>query len=90
MKNTRKEVYEMIDVEREYQDTIRRQNEKEVRNDDEKSVAEFLLYIEYTLKKAKKAVYQLNNREAMEYVRKIAGLSVAAMEAFETPKRKLF
>jgi len=86
----RKKVYAMIDDERKYQDTIRRQNEKETREDHEKSVAEFLLYIEYTLKKAKKAVYLLNNKEAMGYVRKIAGLSVAAMEAFETPERKLF
>ena len=86
----RAEVYKMIDAERTYQDTVRRQNEKETREDKEKSVAEFLIYIEYTLKKAKKAVYRLNDREAMDYVRKIAGLSVAAMESFETPERKLY
>ena len=69
----RKKIYEMIDIERLYQDTVRRQNEHETREDNEKSVAEFLLYMEYTLEKAKKAVYQLNNKEAMGYVRKIAG-----------------
>jgi len=86
----RSEVYKMIDVERKYQDTIRRDHEHETREDKDKTVAEFLLYIEYSLKKAKKSIYLLNDKEAMGYVRKIAGLSVAAMEAFDTPERKLF
>jgi hypothetical protein len=85
----RTKVYKLIDTERTYQDTVRRQNEKDAREDHEKSIADFLLYIEFTLKKAKKSVYELNEREAMSYVRKIAGLSVAAMESFETPERKL-
>lgn len=86
----RAEVYKMIDTERTYQDTTRRQNEKDTREDHEKSVADFLLYIEFTLKKAKRSVYELNNKDAMGYIRKIAGLAVAAMESFETPERKLF
>ena len=86
----RTSVYKLIDDERTYQDTTRRQNEDETREDHEKSVAEFLLYIEFTLKKAKRSVYELNDKEAMSYVRKIAGLAVAAMEVFETPERRLF
>ena len=83
----RSQVYKMIDDERFYQDNDRRKIEGETRTDDEKSVAEFILYIEHTLAKAKAAIYQLNEKQAMSYIRKVAGLAVAAMETHETPPR---
>lgn len=85
----RLEVYKLIDTEREYQNTVRRINEKETRNDNEKSVSDFILYINRTLNKAEDSIYSLDEINAMGYIRKIAGLAVAAMEAFETPPRKL-
>ena len=83
----RKEVYKLIDGERDYQDTVRKENENETRNDDEKSIAEFILYMENKLEEAKVNIYYLNNTLAMASIRKITGLGVAAMEVFDTPER---
>jgi len=84
----REQVYELIDNEREYQDTIRKNRENDIKNDSEKSISDFLLYIEYILNIAKNHIYQLNDKKAMECVRKIASLSMEAMESFDTPKRE--
>ncbi len=78
----RKEVYELIDGEREYQNTVRKENEQETREDEEKSVADFILYMENKLAEAKHHIYYLSNEAAMDSIRKVTGLGVAAMEAF--------
>ena len=78
----RKKVYKLLDGEREYQDTVRKENEKETREDSEKSVADFILYMENKLDEAKHHVYYLSNEAAMDSIRKVTGLGVAAMEAF--------
>lgn len=86
-KMERKEVYRIIDNERKYQDTVRRRNENETRKDDQKSVADFILYMEHTLNKAKTAIYTLNETEALALIRKITALGVAAGESFGFPER---
>ena len=83
----RNEVYRILDGEREYQDTSRVVNENETREDQEKSVADFILYMDYTLNKAKTAIYTLNETEALALVRKVTALGVAAGEAFGFPER---
>lgn len=84
----REEIYKIIDGERLYQDTIRKQNENETREDNEKSLSDFILYMDYTLNKAKTAIYTLNEDEAKALIRKVIALGVAAGESFGLPERK--
>jgi hypothetical protein len=83
----REDVYSVLDTERNYQDTIRKKNENETRNDDEKTIAEFILYMENKLNEAKENIYYLNNDAAMSSIRKVTALGVAAMEAFGVKSR---
>jgi len=83
----RKKVYKLIDGERKYQNTVRIENEGDTRNDDEKCVAEFLIYMENKLNEAKEDVYNLDIEGALENIRKVTALGVAAMESHETPAR---
>ena len=94
MKMKRKEVYYLIDVERDYQDR-RWDNDSETRAgksdfpDSEKSIAEWLNYIEFHLNEAKHAVYALEPKKATASIRKIAALAVRAMEIHGAPERKI-
>lgn len=89
----RKEVYHLIDGERDYQDK-RWDNDSETRSgksdtlDENKSIAEWLNYIEFHLGEAKHAVYALEPKKATASLRKIAALSVRAMEIHGAPERK--
>lgn len=83
----KQEVYRILDNERWYQDTVRKENKNETRDDAEKSVSEFILYMEYTLDKAKKAIYMLNEAEALALIRKTTALGIATGEAFGFPER---
>jgi len=83
----RKKVYSILNAERTYQDTVRKENENETRKDEDKSVADFILYMDYTLNKAKDAIYTLNETEALALVRKVTALGVATGEAFGFPER---
>ena len=83
----RKEVYRRLDNERWYQDTIRKENKRETRNDNEKSIAEFILYMENKLDEAKFRFYSLNDVGALDSLRKVTALGVAAGEAFGFPER---
>jgi len=83
----RTEVYRRLDNERQYQDTIRKENERETRNDNEKSVAEFILYMENKLNEAKDRIYNLNQECALDSLRKVTALGIAAGEAFGFPER---
>jgi len=83
----REKVYSILDGERAYQNTVRKDNENETRQDEEKSVADFILYMEYTLNKAKEAIYTLNEEEALSLIRKATALGVATGEAFGFPER---
>ena len=84
----RKEVYERIDGERNYQDlrwTPRR--EANGITDEQKAVADWLLYIEHHLEEAKVALYYLRDEDTLAQVRKIAGLAVRCLELHGCPER---
>jgi len=83
----RKKVYKLIDGERKYQNTVRIENEGDTRKDDEKCVAEFLIYMENKLNEAKNDVYKLDIQGALANIRKVTALGVAAMESHETLPR---
>jgi len=83
----RKEVYRIIDGERDYQNTVRKANENETREDQDKCLSDFILYMEYTLNKAKTAIYTLNETEALALIRKVTALGVATGETFGFPER---
>ena len=84
----RTDVYKCIDAERNYQDmrwnTNLRKNEVP---DNEKSVAEWINYIEFHLQKAKNAVYHLQTQEALAEIRKVSALGVRTMEIHGAPER---
>ena len=90
IKMERKEVYDRIDTERQYQDlrwTPRR--EKNGTPDEEKPIAEWINYMEFHLAKAKEAVYFLNDKEALAEVRKVTALGVRCMELHGCPEREI-
>lgn len=82
----REKVYSILDGERAYQNTVRKDNENETRQDEEKPVADFILYMDHTLNKAKDAIYTLDE-EALSLIRKVTALGVATGEAFGFPER---
>ena len=82
------EVYEILDGERQYQDLRWTEGNRENGiPDEEKSVAEWISYMEYHLNKAKNKVYHLNKEEALAEIRKVTALGVRAMEIHGCPKR---
>jgi hypothetical protein len=83
----RVDVYKLIDVEREYQNSIRKTLQQDTVADEDKSPEAFLLYIEEMLNQAKKEAYKLNREGIQDHIRKIAGLAVASIEAFGAPPR---
>lgn len=85
----RTEVYEAISSEREYQDTVRKIEEKDTTPDSEKSVADFIIFIENKLNEAKKNIYNLDKEGALDDIRKIAGICVACGEAHGFKKRNI-
>jgi hypothetical protein len=80
----RKEVYKIIDVERDYQDDMMIHR---LIADEEKSVAEWINYIEYHLNKAKESVYHLDTQAALAGIRKVTALGVRTMEIHGAPER---
>jgi len=86
----RKEVYNRIDGERDYQDSrwdLRDKFNSPV--DEEKSIAEWILYMEHHLEMAKAFVYTLNGTEALAEIRKVTALGVRTMEVHGCPERKI-
>ena len=83
----RKMVYERLDVERDYQDS-RWTNDVNAIPDEEKSVAEWILYMEHHLNKAKEQVYYLNEYGALSEIRKVTALGVRTMEIHGCPSRQ--
>ena len=84
----RQEVYKAIDTEREYQDVVRKIRSHDEVPDEDKSIADFVIFIEEKLSEAKANVYKLDSHSAMSSIRKIAGLCVAAGEAFGMADRE--
>lgn len=87
-KMERQEVYNRIDTERQYQDLrwTPRRAANGVR-DEEKPPAEWINYMEFHLNEAKRAVYELNDEEALAQVRKVAALGVRCLELHGCPER---
>lgn len=88
LKMERKEIYNRIDSERNYQDQnwgSRRQMDGTP--DEEKPVAEWINYMEYHLAKAKERVYHLDTEGATVEIRKVTALGVRAMEIHGCPPR---
>ena len=85
----RKEVYEAIDSERDYQDEIWGNSLSGGRpGNGERTVDEFALYIAgYTNDLVQNASHFAPSEEKLNIVRKIAGLAVACMEQHGAPKR---
>jgi len=90
LKMERHDVYKRIDGERKYQDIRWNTNLNEDQiPDEDKSVAEWLNYIEYHLDKAKNENYHLNKEGALDELRKVAALAVRAMEIHGCPERQI-
>jgi hypothetical protein len=88
LKMERKEVYKLIDGERDYQDkTWVASRTANGTSDEETSVAEWITYIEHHLHKAKAGVYYIDTNAALAELRKIAALAVRAMEIHGAPER---
>lgn len=86
----RLDVYKNIDIEREYQDQQWTEgNRQNGVPDEDKSVAEWINYMEFHLTKAKEMVYKLNQTEALSEIRKVTALGVRAMEIHGCPERVL-
>jgi hypothetical protein len=84
----RKEVYRNIDIEREYQDSRWDLRDKfKSATDNDKSIAEWILYMEHHLNKAKQNIYSLNSTEALGEIRKVTALGVRTMEVHGCPER---
>lgn len=81
----RKKVYELIDGEREYQNNLPHHSTEA---DNEHSIADWVIYIEEHTFRAKLAIYNMQYKEAMDEVRKVAALAVASMEHHHTRPRK--
>lgn len=81
----RGDVYKLIDGERDYQDS--RENHSAFL-DGAAKVADWIIYMEYQLQEAKKAVYFLRSDIALEHVRKVTALGIVCMENNETSARK--
>jgi hypothetical protein len=86
----RKDVYKLIDGERDYQDSI--WNEVTTDSGGQHSVGEWLVFIQDYLTEAIN-IYSRNpepfaKTRAMENIRKISAMCVCAMEQIETPERK--
>ena len=90
LKMERKEVYKILDGERDYQDkkwTVR--NEQNGVPDEKKPITEWLTYMEHHLEKAKDSVYYLNTDDILARIRIITALGVRAMEIYGSPERKI-
>ena len=81
----RKKIYEAIDSERDYQDSMW----GDTQDPDYTSYvpAQFILDIELHLNKAKAHNYKLNKEETMNELRKVAALAVKCGEVHEMNKR---
>lgn len=89
----RKFVYKLIDGERNYQDS-KWDKFAESRNgiysepDENKSVSEWIIYMEKLLNDAKNRVYHLDKDGALEFIRKTTAVGVACMEVHGCPPRE--
>ena len=88
---TREEVYSVIDTERDFQDSLWDNLNKEISNP-----SSFILWMEEYLSKARTLASKVDERkgttgcsEIMDVIRKVTALGVACMEVNDAPKRKV-
>lgn len=82
----RTKVYELVDGERNYQDKQWGGRP----HDDMTSVGDFLVFMEQYLHRAKeKLTTETGIEPAMDMIRKVTALGVAAMETHGAPERKI-
>lgn len=74
---TREEAYSLVDLERFYQDGKWGGEE----HDSKHNVADWIIFMEIYLDRAKAAVHSTGKREAMEQILKVTALGVACMES---------
>jgi len=82
------EVYKRVDGELEYQElkwVVRR--EENGTPDESKPPAEWINYMEYHISQAKNGVYMLNDKEALEQIRKVVALGVRCLTIHGCPER---
>lgn len=82
----RKDVYKLIDGERDYQDSLQHHS---AAHDESHSLSDWLLFIEHYMDKAKANLFYFQDGEAKAQIRKIAALCVVCMEHNETAPRKV-
>ena len=89
LKLEKQDVYKMVDCELNYQDEqwVFRNDENGV-PDEEKSVAEWINYIEHHLNQAKEHNYYLRKDAALAAIRKVTALGVRTMMIHGCPERK--
>lgn len=85
----RKEVYEIIDSEREYQ-IERHINHPIPHRDEDHSIADWLIYMREHLDRAHIKIYDLNFAEALDEIRKVTALGVACMEFKGGRRRRMY
>jgi len=73
----RSEVYRVLDEERDYQSTKYREADDESRH-----LAEWIIFMEAHIDKAKDAIYQLKPYDVKDEIRKITAIGVACMEHY--------
>ena len=87
----RKDVYELIDGEREYQEALWGETLSGNRpGDGERSIDEFSLYlVGYADDLLKSASHFSSSHEKLSIIRKLAALAVACMEQHGAPQREM-
>jgi hypothetical protein len=81
---TRQEVYAAVDSERAYQDQLARNTEQH------QSPLEFIAVIEHIIHDMKEKYYDKPGAADINFMRKIAGVAVRAMEDHGAPRREGF
>jgi hypothetical protein len=85
----RRDVYDAIDSEREYQkNRHERITAQSPHRDEDHSIADWLVYMEHHMAKVKEHIYMLDFDKAMDEVRKVTALGVACMEYKGVKKRE--
>lgn len=82
---TRKEVFNLIDEERQYQDDLPHHQDKEQQR--KTPVAAWVIYMKKLLREAEDRIYFMDEQTALEYIRKCTAVGVACMEYNDTPAR---
>ena len=81
----REDVYLLIDGERGYQESMSLHSDKMQQANT--PVAAWIIYMEKQLARARDRIYELDDRDALAFIRKCTAVGVACMEHNDTPAR---